>query len=48
MHHGASYWTRTAEISSRAEDGSPKSYLLNVPNELDKEARVTSGMHLSR
>lgn len=28
--HGASYWTRTAEISTRAQDGSPRSYFLKV------------------
>ena len=28
--HGASYWTRTAEIQTEQEDGSPLSFFLKV------------------
>lgn len=30
LPHGASYWTRTAEIVTRNEDGSEVSYFLKV------------------
>jgi len=28
--HGASYWTRTAEIETEQEDGSPQSFFIKV------------------
>lgn len=32
VRHGANHWTRTAEISSRKGNGSPKSYFVKVPS----------------
>ncbi|KAJ1324156.1 protein-ribulosamine 3-kinase [Microdochium nivale] len=40
--HGASYWTRTAEISTIAPDGSPISYFLKV-SEGDNGRNMTAG-----
>ncbi|XMA18953.1 hypothetical protein WAI453_011744 [Rhynchosporium graminicola] len=39
--HGASYWTRTAEISTKTADGSPRSYFLKVSQGNNGKGMVT-------
>lgn len=40
--HGASYWTRTAEIQTEQADGSPQSFFLKVGCPYAKPSDVTT------
>lgn len=48
--HGASYWTRTAEVSTRMADGTPRSYFLKVSYlcQLEIELTLTAMLGISR
>lgn len=44
--HGASYWTRTAEITTQLSEGTPASYFLKV-SESDNTRNMTVGEYES-
>lgn len=43
--HGASYWTRTAKISTQMADGTPRSYFLKVSHTRHLKSRINLNNH---